>query len=424
MKPEPITEEDLHRFLREYESYAAAGRAENIPLHRIYNAASKFGIDANNPTPPKGKKKPSTKKANKAKDGSVYVVSENEKEWGDIGKLIERRNLKTKDWFVKQARVNQWGGEAIGENDQLRVDLVPRFEMLLPAKTEGWKPPKPKKSERTNKGLVACLGDHHAPFHSRDLHAATVEWLREFKPERGVIIGDLLDYDQLSRHRPTPEWSRSVQECVNAGYNILRDYIVASPATKWQMLDGNHEERMRNKVIDQIRSVFGITRAQTEEAKNEPPVLATPYLLRLDELGVEWVDPAGGYENAQIKLTSELAVRHGYISKKGSGASARTTLQHLRYSIIVGHCHRQSIIHDTAHSIDGDPKVLMGCEAGTMAEIRGGLGYANNPDWQMGFATAQIYPKDGTFKVDLATYVDGLLMWRDWRCRGAAKKKK
>ena len=179
---------------------------------------------------------------------------------------------------------------------------------------------------------------------------------------------------------------------------------------------------MRNKVLDQIRSVFGITRAQTEEADSEAPVLSTPNLLRLDELGVEWIDPKGGYENAQIKLTSELAARHGYVSKPGSGASALTTLRHLRYSIIVGHCHRQAIIHDTAHSIDGEPKVLMGCETGTMAEIKGGLGYANNPDWQMGFATAQVYPKDGLFKVDLATYVNGLLMWRDWRCRGEKKR--
>lgn len=419
----PITEDDLIRFETEYDSIAEAGRAEGISLSRIYNARSRLGFGERNPTPapekPK-KKKASTKAKNEDKKG-VFVVSENEKEWGDIQKLIESRGLNPKDWFVRGARVNQWGGQAIGENDQLRVDLTPRLGFLLPAETKGWTPPKPVKSDRTTTGLVALLGDHHAPFHSKGLHKATCQWLREFKPERGVIIGDLLDYDQLSRHRPTPEWSRTVQECVNAGYNVLRDYIVASPGTKWQMLDGNHEERMRNKVIDQVRSLFGITRAQTEEEKHEPPVLATPYLLRLDELGVEWVDPAGGYENAQINLTSELAVRHGYISKKGAGSSVRATLAHLRYSIIVGHCHRQSIVHDTAHTIDGEPKTILGCEAGTMAEIRGGLGYANNPDWQMGFATAQIYPKDGQFKVDLATYVGGLLMWRDWRCRGAKK---
>ena len=42
------------------------------------------------------------------------------------------------------------------------------------------------------------------------------------------------------------------------------------------------------------------------------------------------------------------------------------------------------------------------------------LGYTVAPDWQQGFATATIYP-DGTFKLDLATYVNNTLYWRDQR---------
>jgi hypothetical protein len=49
-----------------------------------------------------------------------------------------------------------------------------------------------------------------------------------------------------------------------------------------------------------------------------------------------------------------------------------------------------------------------------MCEIRNGLGYAVAPDWQNGFATAQVWD-DGRFKLDLATYVSDALFWRDQR---------
>jgi hypothetical protein len=332
--------------------------------------------------------------------------------------MLARRGLDSGEWIVLRARVNEWGGPDGQDNAQLRVELAPRLGLLLPARSDGWQaPPRPERST-TESELVVFLGDHHAPHHDEHLHAGVCEWLREFQPARGVILGDLLDLDTLSRHRRTPEWTAEVQTTLDAGYSILRSYVEASPGTRWQMLDGNHEERLRNSVLDHLSQVFGVTRAKAEREEEEHAVLSTPYLLRLDELGVEWHPAGASYEHAQINVTSELAARHGWIAKKGSGASALTTIDHLRYSVVIGHTHRQAIVHHTAHSIDGEPKTLLGCEAGTLAAIKGGLGYATAPDWQQGFAVAHVYGgTPGLFKVDLATYVDGTLLWRDWICR-------
>jgi hypothetical protein len=49
-----------------------------------------------------------------------------------------------------------------------------------------------------------------------------------------------------------------------------------------------------------------------------------------------------------------------------------------------------------------------------MCRIEGGLGYAVAPDWMNGFATAHVWP-DGTFKIELATYVNGVLYYGDKR---------
>jgi hypothetical protein len=79
----------------------------------------------------------------------------------------------------------------------------------------------------------------------------------------------------------------------------------------------------------------------------------------------------------------------------------------------VGHTHRQGKVYETSWDINGDPTTLTGVEAGCMCDLNAGYVDAK-PDWQQGFATATIYP-DGKFNIDLATYVNGVLMWRDQR---------
>jgi hypothetical protein len=405
-----LTKGELEDLYREHGSWIEAARATGWNVSSIRNYASQRGVrvrdlKAGPPAPTQGGQ-------------ARHVTSDDPQEWGDIRRLLQERGLRPDDWVVIKARVNEWGGPDGQDNAQLRVELAPRMGLLLPARSDGWQaPPRPEPAPAEHE-LVAFLGDHHAPHHDERLHAAVCEWLREFKPARGIILGDLLDLDTLSRHRRTPEWTAEVQATLDAGYSILRAYIEASPGTRWEMLDGNHEERLRNSVLDHLSTMFGVRRAREEEQPEEQPVLSTPYLLRLDELGVEWHPAGSSYEHAQINVTSELAARHGWIAKKGSGASALTTIDHLRYSVVIGHTHRQAIVHHTAHSIDGQPKTLLGCEAGTLANIEGGLGYANAPDWQQGFAVADVYSgTPGLFKVDLATYVDGTLLWRDWICR-------
>jgi hypothetical protein len=157
--------------------------------------------------------------------------------------------------------------------------------------------------------------------------------------------------------------------------------------------------------------MYGIKRAEIE-GQDEPSVHSIAHLLRLDELGVEFLEPHGSYEHSQVNLSPYLAARHGWLARKGSGASALATLQHLGYSIVVGHTHRQSLVHKTTHDINGELTTLAACETGCMCQIKDGLGYAVSPDWQAGFATATIWP-NGRFKIDLATYVNGELLWRD-----------
>lgn len=334
--------------------------------------------------------------------------------------LMEDRGLDPEEWDVLRMTINEWDGPVAGGGTQplrqLKIHLkrkVP-LELISPARHDGptWKLRKPKKHVGTRK--VVFVGDQQAPYYNADLHEAFCDFLYDWSPDEGVLIGDTIDFPDISRHPDTPEKDVTAQECVDSGYLILRDYREADDGVWWRKLAGNHDERLRRLQIDKVSRIFGLRRAEVPGEAKELPALDVGHLMRLDELGIEYIRPDGDYEHTQINLSDHLAARHGWIARKGSGASALATLEQLGFSVVVGHTHRQSLVHKTRHDIHGELSTLAACETGCMCRVEGGLGYAVAPDWQNGFATAEIWP-DGTFKLDLATFVNGTLYYRDKR---------
>lgn len=329
----------------------------------------------------------------------------------DPDEMLRERGLDPKDWTLTSVVANRWM-----EHTQTKFTAQrkrPELE-LVAARSEGWV--KPKSIRNISGGgntLVVFLGDQQAPFHDEHLHELTCQWLEGNQPHEGVLLGDTVDYPDVSRHRKTPSVMARINECNQAGYELLRDYVSSSLSTDWTKLVGNHDWRLHLFVIDQAPSLHGLTRVATDDDPDPQEVLSVDYLLRLDELGIEYVHPPfENWELGQFNISEKLAARHGWIVTPGSGKSALATLGHLGYSVVVGHTHRQSKVYKTTHDINNDPSTLTAVEAGCMCRLD--LGYAVKPDWQQGFATATIYP-DGKFNVDLATYVNGVLMWRDQR---------
>lgn len=339
--------------------------------------------------------------------------------------LMRERGLDPEEWEVISITINEWDGPTksgggvmtTGKQKlrQLKVHLrrVIPIDIVSPARVDGpvYQTRKSTKSEGPTK--VVFVGDQQAPYHDTELHAAFCDFLQDFQPDKGVLIGDTIDLPDISRHPINPERDASTQECIDAAYGILRDYRESSDTTIWQKLAGNHDERLRRIVVDKIEKIYGLRRAEVPGEALDLPVLDIGHLLRLDELDIEFIRPEGDYEHQQINLSPYLAARHGWIARKGSGSSALATLEHLGYSVVVGHTHRQSLVHKTRHDINGQSSTLAACETGCMCEVDG-LGYAVAPDWQQGFATAEIWP-DGKFKLDLATFVNGNLYYRDKR---------
>ena len=394
------TQGELRELLQTHGSWAAAARALGMPSSTLRSRADAAGVKIDGPII----------------TAASTVVIDDAADLGDIRRLCADRGLDVeKDWIVVRSRLNNWGGPDGLENTQLRVDLEPRMGMLMPASSDpGWVPPKRKvRPAQKASELVCFLSDQHVPFHDKHLHEATVAWLTDHQPDRILLLGDLLDFDQVSRYARNDLHTATMQDTLDQGYEVLRDYRAAAPDADIVCLAGNHEERLRAAIGKQLAAITNLKRPGDDDG-----LLSVPFLLRFDELGIKFVgSDVGGYEHAAIKVTPELQAIHGWIAKKGSGSSARATLDHIRVSTICGHTHRASSVFSTSWSIDNEPRTLVALETGCMCEIRDGLSHAPRPDWQQGFATASCRD-NGMFHAEMAVYVAGSLMWRDWTYEG------
>lgn len=362
----------------------------------------------------------------------------------DPDKMLRQRGLDPDDWEITHLTPNMWDGPTSAKSQQrggpAKVTYYqtkftcklrkPESEMIMAPRTDGWVRPTVNLVKHLDgkSQTVVVIGDQQAPFHDKDLHAKFCQFLHQTQPARLIELGDTIDLPDIRPgHRIHPKHTAAVTECLQSGYDINRGYIDVAPDMYVEMLYGNHCERMLNILTDanqaEIRNMVAVKRPVTPEGRGGEELLTLEHAMRMDELGVKVVKPAGSYTRAAILLTDKLAVRHGWIARKGSGSSALATLEHLGYNIIVGHTHRQAEVFKTVHEITQETRTLVGIEAGCMCRVsqapdpddgRVWPGYTDEPDWQQGFVVVDIW-SDGFFKADLATYVNNVLLCRGQR---------
>lgn len=301
---------------------------------------------------------------------------------------------------ILRQRGNRWGdpGEPM---HQLRVDWVRKAELIQPADPKDWSaPPKPKKRKREKYLDAVVISDHHAPHHEPTFHRLFLDYLRDAQPGLIEVNGDLLDFSTISRHREREAYAQPVNECIQAGFGILRDYREVCPDATIRYKRGNHEERLLHLILDNAKGLHNIT-----PAHDEVPALSLRRLLHLDELHIDYVDAE--WDQAKTKLSRKLTARHGFSTSKGAG---NAMLDKLAGSTVQGHDHRIGITVRTEHPADEDDplRVRMGVQGGCACTIPGGLGYINGgqPDWANGCTAFRIWP-DGDFHASLGVYVKG-----------------
>jgi hypothetical protein len=315
--------------------------------------------------------------------------------------VIRAHGENPDDVVIVRERANRWGPPE-EPNHQLRVDWIPKADLIQPVDPGSWTPPpKPKTPRKDRERTVILTSDHHAPLVDKTLHKLTLDLLADEQPTEGLLMGDLMDFSTISRFRDKDGFAHGVQECLNGAFQILRDYREASPNTKWSMLPGNHDCRLHYAIQDNVRELHRIA-----PAGEELPSLSFRRLLHLDELGINLIDT--DWEAAKFPLSKKLTARHGYTTAKNAGDKM---LSSLTRSTVQGHSHRLSLTLRTEHDDDPDEptSTRLAAEVGCMCEIHEGLGHAVDPNWQQGLMMVHIWP-DGDFHLTPYFYVPGRLL--------------
>lgn len=344
-----------------------------------------------------------------------------------VAQMLEERGEDPEEWVIDSFGVNEWTGpgeDGIRTYHQTKATLKRKkpLELMLPGRIPllyKFTPSKKFKHDGDEPERVLFLPDPQCPSHDEELHKRVQELIFDFKPHRAILLGDLGDFPDISRHPDKPELEAKAQEVSDSVVLYLYELKVASDAadvgTEWTLLAGNHDERVRTYQIKEAAKLYGVTPGKLPWEVRQEALLTIQNLYRLDEFDINYIDPKGGdYEHEQYIVSENLAAAHGWIATGKSGTSALKTLEHTGFSIVIGHTHRQSLVFKTFHDIHKNPYTLAACEAGTLAKVKGGLDYARNADWQAGLAAASVY-EDETFNIDLGSFVENKLYFRDKR---------
>lgn len=331
---------------------------------------------------------------------------------GALENILKKRGLDGSKFVVTQLRVGEWEAQ---EKDggtktlySIRAGVIPKGEWITRATGSGKKPILAPKMKPGKKQTFVCLADQHIPWHDRDLHAHVLAHLKDLQPDRIILLGDLMDLDSMSRHPWDASFNATFQDTLDQTHDYLKTLRDTCPKAQIDYLLGNHEDRARQKIIDRIRELYSVRRVGTDYSS-----LSLEWLLALDELGIVLhTDEDRRYDHTQLRIAADLVARHGSKTRTGGGGSVLAEMQRTTHGVVMGHCHRLSVVRRTVNEQHGTQRVLLGAEAGTLAaRVGAGLGYATLPDWQQGYLVITV-GEDEFPCIETVVAHGGRLHWR------------
>lgn len=347
---------------------------------------------------------------------------------GDVGQLIEQAGLDLGDVTVRSLRVSQRmdGSASVGASLVVNQD-GPAWPVVQQAAPTVIKPHKHGADSTRNANgwrTAVVLPDPQIgfrqlsdgsldPFHDERAMDVALQIVAEVKPDKIVNAGDLLDLPAQSRYAQRPEWQHTTQHAIDRAHRFLAQQRATVPNAEIELMEGNHDKRLPDFILRNAMASFGLRRANLPD---DWPVMTVPFLLRLDELEVKYVD---GYPAAESWINDRLVVRHAPKKMNSSGSSAARSIEDERVSSLFAHIHRLEMTHRTRPKRGGFAQTLA-ASVGCLCRIDGAVpGYNSATDsfgrplltypdnWQNGCAVVHYQQGDAPFTVDLIPIIKG-----------------
>jgi predicted phosphodiesterase len=212
------------------------------------------------------------------------------------------------------------------------------------------------------------IPDAHIPAHDKRAWQIMLAVMRDYRPDRTIIIGDLIDSASLSHHPKREPNEVRLRDEMGAGNECLDQIQEAGPGETYY-LAGNHDESWYKSF--------------EAENPNLEGCLDTPSWLRLKERGIRWVS-LREQDNFKIGPVSYL---HGVY--EGTQAARNHALNHgpkvgCRYTVF-GHVHGM----DSSTSASGYTARACGF-LGDESHIAFGYRKGRPSPWVLGFLLQEV----------------------------------
>ena len=242
------------------------------------------------------------------------------------------------------------------------------------------------------------------PFHDEAAMNVALQVVRDVSPDMVIHLGDFQDFPAFSRYEQEQAFAATTQRGLDRGHQFLAEVKAVAPDARQVVMEGNHDKRLQTMIVNNALAAFGLKRAGSVD---KWPVLSLPYLLRFEELGVEYIE---GYPAGQFWLNDHLRIIHG-LKVRSSQSTASAVVHDDDVSTIFGHIHRVETQYLTRQNRNGAKTLVAhspGCLCridGAVPSVKGSTDLTGRPvesfeNWQQGMSIVRFEPGDGSFAIE------------------------
>ena len=219
---------------------------------------------------------------------------------------------------------------------------------------------------------IVVISDLQVPYHDERAVRNVASFIKRFKPDQVITIGDEIDLPQISRWTEgTPGWfEQSLGADRDATVEILWDLQVTD------MIRSNHTDRLYNVIMKKIPAFLAL------------PELKFEKFMKLDELGIK-------FHRKPLEFAPDWIAIHGDEGsvKPTPGLTALDSARKHGKSVVCGHTHRagQSAFTEASGGVLG--RVLRGVEVGNLMQFSKAGYMKGTGNWQQAFAVFYVDKK-------------------------------
>jgi hypothetical protein len=245
---------------------------------------------------------------------------------------------------------------------------------------------------------TVVVPDLQVPYHDAVAVKNVASFIKAFRPDSVVTLGDEIDLPQISRWTEnTPGWyEQTLAADRDETVEVLWSLVEHSKEA--HMIRSNHTDRLYNVIMKKIPAFLAL------------PELRFEKFLKLDELGIT-------YHKKPYAIARGIVAVHGdeQSIKPQPGLTALEAARRHGISVICGHTHRAGQSAFTEASGGKIGRILRGWEGGHLMDVRQAHYTKGTMNWQQAFIVIEEVgtnvqvniinlEKDGTFVVSGKRY--------------------